>query len=87
MAVQIPEFPVIDYTFEIKQTLFEMGTIIVKYTPVDERLTAIEYNIPIWPTMDLNNLKPYVDQWAPYDKWYAQGLILDNPETLSNGGV
>lgn len=82
MITEIPTFPEIEYTFTVEQVLFESGTILVKYMPVNESLASITYNIPIWPDMDLNNLKPHVNRWAPFDRWYAQSLILTSGNTL-----
>jgi hypothetical protein len=82
MFIETPTFPEIEYNFSMEQLLFESGSILVKYTPVDERLTSITYNIPIWPDMDLNNMKPHVNRWAPFDKWYAQSLILTAGNTI-----
>lgn len=82
MNIEIPSFPEIEYTFTIEQLLFESGNLLVKYTPVDTTLTSITYSIPIWPDMDLNNMKPHVNKWAPFDRWYAQSLILTAGNTL-----
>lgn len=72
------EYPHYEFTFEILETKFEQGTIQVKYTPVDTSLTVYEYNIPILPSFDVNNLKVYVSQWAPNDRWFAQKTIIAN---------
>lgn len=77
-------FPEYEFTFVVEQLLFEQGAMIVKYTPSDERLTSIKYTIPMLPTMDVNNMKSYVTEWAPRDKWFAQQMILENGEKLLN---
>lgn len=78
-------FPVVDYTFTVEQLLFDQGTMLVKYMPTDETLTSITLNLPIWPSMDLNNLKAYTMSFAPYDKWYAQKVILNSSSQLMGG--
>lgn len=75
-------YPDYDFTFVVEQLLFEQGTMIVKYTPTDTRLTAYSYNIPILPDIDPNNLKEYVKTWAPRDRWFAQETILDSGDAL-----
>jgi hypothetical protein len=79
---QIPTFPAIEYSYKIEQLLFEQGTMLVKYLPAEQTLPSVTYNIPIWPDMDINNLKPYLDKWAPYSKWYAQSVILNSGNSL-----
>jgi len=71
-------FPEYDYTFTIEQLLYDRGTMLVKYLPVDTTLPAITLNVPIWPSMDLNNIKAYTDSFAPYASWYAQKMILEH---------
>ena len=78
----VPEFPKHDYTYSIEQLLFEQGTMLVKYMPVNTALPSVTINIPIWPGLDLNNMKPYLDNWAPNDKWFAQEMILNNGDSL-----
>jgi hypothetical protein len=82
---QIPKFPAIPYSYKVEQLLFEQGTMLVKYLPDDVSLPSVTYNIPIWPDMDVNDLKPYVDKFAPYDKWYAQSLILKAGNLILGG--
>jgi len=77
-------FPNYDFTFVIEQLLFEQGSMVVKYTPTDVRLTSISYAIPLLPTIDFNNLKAYVAEWAPKDKWFAQQTILESSNQLLN---
>lgn len=78
----LPEFPKYEYSYQVMQLLFEQGTMVVKFLPTNPDLMSITYNIPIWPEMDLQNLKPYLDKWAPNDKWFAQELILNNGNNL-----
>jgi hypothetical protein len=75
-------YPEYDFSFVIEQVLFEQGTLLVKYMPVNTALTSYTYNIPILPTLDMSNLKEYVKQWAPNDRWFAQETILNNGDTL-----
>lgn len=77
-----PIYPDYDFTFVVEQLLFEQGSMIVKYIPVDTRLTSFSYNIPILPDIDLNDMKNYVKTWAPKDRWFAQEMILNNENTL-----
>lgn len=79
---EIPVFPKYEYTFTIEQLLFEQGTMLVCYKPVNETLISVTYNVPIWPGHDLANMKPYLDNWAPHDKWYAQETILTTGNNL-----
>ena len=78
-------FPVVDYTFTVEQLLFDQGTMLVKYLPTDETLTSITLNIPIWPSMDLNDIKAYTMNFAPNDRWYAQKVILNSTSQLMGG--
>jgi hypothetical protein len=75
-------YPEYDFSFVIEQVLFEQGTLVVKYMPVNTQLTSYTYNIPILPTLDMSNLKEYVKQWTPNDRWFAQEIILNNGTTL-----
>lgn len=77
-------YPEYEFTFVIEQLLFEQCSMVVKYTPVDARLTSISYAIPIQPTLDLADLKTYVSQWAPKDKWFGQQMILEHENVLLN---
>jgi len=72
-----PTFPDYEYTFEVEQFLFDQGTMLVNYKPKNKNLMSVKYNIPIWPGMDVNNMKPYLDNWAPKEKWFAQEKILE----------
>jgi hypothetical protein len=78
----VPTFPDYDYTYTIESFSFDNGTMIVNYVPVDTRLMAVKYSVPIWPGMDMNNMKPYLDNWSPKEKWYAQEMILTHGNTL-----
>lgn len=82
MAYTPPEFPKYDYTYVIEQLLFDQGTMLVKFTPTDIRLAPVTYNIPIFADIDVNNIKPYLDNFAPNDKWFAQDTILNHGSTL-----
>jgi hypothetical protein len=83
MLYEDQNFPVYDYTFTVEQLLFDQGTMLIRYLPVDETLSAIVLNIPIWPSMDLNDLKTYTGHFAPNDKWYAQKMILNHSSQLT----
>lgn len=82
MTYDDQNFPVFDYTYTIEQLLFDQGSMVVKYLPVDSTLSAIVLNIPIWPSMDMSNLKTYTDHFAPNDKWFAQQMILNHSSQL-----
>lgn len=75
-------YPEYDFSFVVEQLLFEQGTMVVKYTPTNTTLTSYSYSIPILPTIDMANLKEYVKEWAPKDRWFAQEFILNNANTL-----
>jgi uncharacterized protein (DUF486 family) len=75
-------FPEYEFTFEVVSIHFDIAQFNVLYKPVDSRLTHLEYSLPILPTMEVNNLYPYVKQFAPYSVWYAQEVLLNNSETL-----
>lgn len=77
-----PQFPKYGYTFKVKSTLFENAQLEVEYTPVDTRLLKLTYFIPLMPDFDPTNLTAYVDTWAPYDKWFAQDMILQHSANL-----
>lgn len=80
--IEIPTFPKYDYTYTVEQLLFEQGTMVVCYKPVNQTLISITYNVPIWPGLDLTNMKTYLDNWAPNDKWFAQETILNSGNNL-----
>ena len=75
-------FPVFNYTFTVEQLLFDQGTMLVRFLPTDTTLSACVLNVPIWPSMDMNNIKAYLDNFAPNEKWYAQQIILNHTATL-----
>lgn len=75
-------FPEYEFTFEVVSIHFDVAQFNVLYKPVDTRLTNVELSLPILPSMDLNNLHPYVKLFAPYQKWYAQLVILEHSESL-----
>lgn len=76
------QFPNYEYTFVVQKLLFDMGCMEVKYTPVDTTLSAIVLIVPIWPDLDVNNMKPYLDEFMPKDKWYAQQVITNHGNTI-----
>ena len=75
-------FPVFNYTFTVEQLLFDQGTMLVRFLPTDTTLSAFVLNVPIWPSMDMNNIKAYLDNFSPNEKWYAQQIILNHTATL-----
>lgn len=77
-----PTFPRIDYTFDIKSVSYDRAQIQIVYKPVDTSYSFITYEIPILPNFDLNDLASYVDTWAPFDKWFAQKIILEHGNTI-----
>jgi hypothetical protein len=76
------QFPVYPYTFTVQKLLFDMGCMEVRFLPTDTALSAIVTTIPIWPAMDITNLKAYLDNFAPHDRWYAQKVITDHGNTI-----
>ena len=76
-------FPKFEFTYTVEQLLFDQGSMVVRYLPVDTTLSAIVLNIPIWPSIDMNDLKAYVSNFAPNDKWFAQQMILNNGSQLT----
>jgi len=80
--IPFTDFPEIPFTFEIKALDFESGTIRVRYLPTDERLTAVEYMVPILTNFDPSDMQTYLKTWAPFNKWYAQNQILAHQTTL-----
>lgn len=75
-------FPEYEFTFEVVSIHFDLGQFNVLYKPTDTRFTHVELSLPILPVMDMNDLLPYVKEFAPKQKWYAQQVILDNSNTL-----
>lgn len=82
MLNENPVYPTYDYTFKILNLFFDKASMAVKFIPTNTSLTAFEFALPIRPEMDVNNLKPYLDNFAPNDRWYAQEVILANSNTL-----
>lgn len=82
MTYEEQTFPQFDYTFTIQQLLFDQGTMLIKYLPTNTALSAIVLNVPIWPSMDMNDMKTYLDNFAPNEKWFAQQIILNHSDQL-----
>lgn len=82
MTYEEQTFPQFDYTFTIQQLLFDQGTMLIKYLPTNTALSAIVLNVPIWPSMDMNDMKTYLDHFAPNEKWFAQQIILNHSDQL-----
>ena len=80
--IDVPIYPKYEYTFKVTQTLFENAQIEVEYIPVDTRLLKLRFCLPITPDFDPANLTTYVETWAPYDKWFAQDIILQHGNNL-----
>lgn len=75
-------FPEYEFTYEVIAIHFEIAQFDVTYKPVDQRLTAISLSLPIFPDMDVNNLTPYIQKYAPRQKWYAQEVILNHSQLI-----
>jgi hypothetical protein len=82
MLEESPVYPKYDYTFKVLNLMYERAGMNVRFTPVNTQLTAFELVLPIRPEMDVNNLKPYLDNFAPNNQWYAQEIILAHSTTL-----
>lgn len=82
----VPQFPKYTYTFKVINTLFESAQIEVEYIPEDTRLLKLRYCLPLLPDFDPANLTTYVETWAPYDKWFAQDMILQHGSNLIGAG-
>jgi hypothetical protein len=75
-------FPKYEYTFTIQSLHFDQATMLVEYSPVDTRFTKLSYAIPILANFDPANLTEYVSNWAPYNKWFAQEMLLTHGDNL-----
>lgn len=75
-------FPEYEFTFEVVSIHFQIAQFNVLYKPTHPNLTNIELSLPILPSMDLNDLLPYVKKFAPYQQWYAQTIILEHSDSL-----
>lgn len=75
-------FPKYDFSFKVLGLHFDAGTMLVKYTPTDIRLSSVDLAILIDATFDMTDLKGYVAKYAPNDKWFAQDMILQHESTL-----
>ena len=82
MLDENPVYPTYDYTFQVLNLMFERASMNVRFTPTNTSLTAFDLVLPIRPEMDVNNLKPYLDHFAPKSQWYAQTVILAHNDTL-----
>lgn len=82
MTYEEQTFPKFDYTFTIQQLLFDQGTMLIRFLPTNTALSAIVLNVPIWPSMDMNDMKTYLDNFAPNEKWFAQQIILNHSDQL-----
>lgn len=74
------------YTYEIYKLNIAQGHIEVRYTPKDESLSAITYNIPVMfeESGEVMTVEKNVDSFAPHTTWAAQKYIIDNAATLQN---
>lgn len=75
-------FPQYEYTHEIVALMFESGAVEVKYIPQDTRFTIFTFIIPLLPTFDPSNVSEYFKQWAPFDKWYAQEVMIQHKDSF-----
>ena len=82
MAIPEQDFPKMPFTFEVKAVNFEAGTIHVKFMPSDSRFTFVEYMVPILATFDPSDMMTYLTQWAPFDKWFAQKMLLEHGDQI-----
>ena len=76
------KFPEYDFTFKVLNTYFDMGSMMVRFTPVDTRLPALDYNVPIDALFNPADVKTYLKRYAPNQKWFAQEQILNHGTTL-----
>ena len=76
MLNEVPTYPKYEYTFAVLNLLFDRGAMNIKFIPANTTLTAFDLVVLIRPEMDVNNLKPYLDNFAPNSKWFAQEVIL-----------
>lgn len=75
-------YPKREYTFKVVATHFDQGSFEVQFIPKETHLISVTYNLPILADFDPNNLSVYVEKFAPYDRWFAQQIILDNEQKL-----
>jgi hypothetical protein len=82
MLLEFPTYPEYAYTFTVEQLNFDQGGMTINFIPANTALAAIRAVVPIRPEMDVNDLKPYLDNFAPYNRWFAQETILAHNDTL-----
>jgi hypothetical protein len=75
-------FPTYDFTYTVQSLHFDQATMLVEYSPVDTTLTKLSFAIPILANFDPANLTDYVTKWAPYNKWFAQKMLLTHGDNL-----
>jgi len=82
--MEYPEevFPTYEYTYTVEGLLFDQGAVAIRYLPTNTNLPAVVLNLPLWPSMDINNLAAWVARFAPNEKWYAQEMILNHGNTI-----
>lgn len=83
MATTDTNYPQYDFTYKVLNTYFDSGSILVEFTPTDTKLPSMTYNIPIDASFDVNNMKEYLKKYAPYEKWFAQEIILQHGDILT----
>jgi hypothetical protein len=76
----------IPYTYTIYKLNIQTGHIEIKYTPEDETLTAITFNVPILFDEDGNQfeIQKNIDMFAPYREWAAQKFLIENTDSILN---
>jgi hypothetical protein len=77
-------YPEYAYTFNVLAINAQSGNanIVVNYIPENKNLTNITLKIPILPNLNPNNMAEYVEQWVPYQKWFAQETLLNYESIL-----
>lgn len=76
------DYPKCEYTYKVISISFDTAHFLVEFIPLDIKYAKITYNLPILTTFDIDTIGEYIEQWAPYDKWYAQELILLHGDTI-----
>lgn len=75
------------YVYEIKSINISEGTMLVKYTPDDTKLTATNLVIYGYRKDDLGNEMTIIDvikAASPQDLWKTQDAMITNFDTLNN---
>jgi hypothetical protein len=72
------------YTYEIYKLNLAQGHFEVKYTPKEEVLSALTFNLPVMfdEAGAPIGMEEIIENFAPHQTWAAQKFIIENKDTI-----